>query len=101
MSALLRDALTALGVDDGPVFLTADHRHGEVTSITVVAIVDVVMPPETLLTTAPVLVFHRMALIPAETLDGFPYRGQTLLGQYHHKLPAILKAGRHQRAIGI
>jgi hypothetical protein len=89
---LLIDKLTALRVDLLPGFLTADYMHPEAFAVPLIAVSDVVDPPELLLTPVPMLVFTVVGQARPERFDLLPHRGQTLSRQDNHKLPAVVMA---------
>jgi hypothetical protein len=64
--------------------------HPETFAVPLLAIRDVVDPPELLLTPVPVRVFTVVGQAWLERFDLLPHRGQTLSGQDHHKLPAVV-----------
>ena len=92
MLGLLSAKLTALRVDLLPSFFTADSMYPEAFAVPLLARGDVVDPPELLLTSAPMLIFAVLHLARLERLDLLPNRGQALIGQDTHKLPAVLPA---------
>jgi hypothetical protein len=89
MLGLLIDKLATLRVDLLPGFFTADSRHQEAFAVPLLAIGDVVDPPELLLTPAPVRVFAVVGQARLERFDLLPHRGQPLSGQDTHKLPLV------------
>jgi hypothetical protein len=83
---LLIDKLATLRVDLWPGCFTADSRHPEAVAVPLLAIRDVVDPPELLLTPVPMLVFAVVGQARLERFDLLPHRGQTFIGQDHHEL---------------
>jgi hypothetical protein len=79
-----------------PGFLTADDMHQEAFAVLLLAIGDVVDPPEPLLAPAPGLTHALVGQARFERFDLFPDRGQTGVGQHNHKLPPVLVTQRHQ-----
>jgi hypothetical protein len=88
---LLIDKLASLRIDLLPGFFTADSMHQEAFVVPLLAISDVVDPPELLLTPVPMLVFAVVGQARLERFDLLPHRGQTLSGQDNHKLPAAVR----------
>jgi hypothetical protein len=72
---LLIDKLATLRVDLLPGFFTADYMHQEAFAVPLIAIGDVVDPPELLLTPVPVLVFAVGGQARLERFDLLPHRG--------------------------
>ncbi len=90
MTGVFVDKGGALPIDVLPGFFTADSMHQEAFAVPLIAISDVVDPPELLLTPVPVRVFAVVGQARLERFDLLPHRGQTLIGQDNHKLPAVL-----------
>jgi hypothetical protein len=89
---LLIDKLATLRVDLWPGFFTADDMHPEAFAVPLIAIGDVVGPPEPLLALALMLIVAVLRLARLERLDLLSNRRQALIGQDTHKLPAVLPA---------
>src|ERR671917_2984910 len=103
MLGLLIDQLATLRVDLLPGFFTADSMYKEAFAVPLIAISDVVDPPELLLTPVPMLVFTVVGQARLERFDLLPHRGQTLSGQDNHKLPAVVRdlvGGSYPRGAG-
>ena len=78
MLGLLSDKLATLRVGLLPGFFTADYMYKEAFAVPVIAIDDVVDPPELLLTPVPVLVFAVVGQARLERFDLLPERASGL-----------------------
>jgi len=84
-----------------PSFIADNNMHRNLTFAVVIAVVNVIDPPEMLTASPPYRLTLVTALQRTQRFDFFPHRGQTFVRKHYHVLPPVVTAQFHQWAVRV